>query len=198
MYRGTSVRRSIWQNWRHRAAPPEDVGSQRREMGDLVAPLGGIRRCPGEKQCLDDRPDRLELGDKQDPGAVLPLGQACPKLVRHGPKVVGNQNPVLAGSPLQHIGVRKSCDLAVRGRGEVKRRLPPPDRAYDALVQIGVSLKADQGFGSPERCRASSALARCSRSHSCGFSSDKGRPREASNSRSAWRRYSSTTAWWSK
>jgi len=83
----------------------------------------------------------------------------------------------MAGRKFKDIGIRNSFEFTVGSGSEVDCRLAAPDRNNHSVMNVGVSLKPDQGRGSPILARA-----RCSFSQSAGSASDSGMV-FASNSR---------------
>ena len=113
-------------------------------------------------------------------------------MIQHRPPVMRDQDAALAGCNLQDIGIRNTLEFTVRGGREVDCRLTSPDGNNDSVMDVGVSLEADQGRDSPILARA-----RWSLSQSAGSSSDSGMLL-ASNSRSESSRYLSISALWSR
>lgn len=161
-------------------------------MANLILPLRRIGRGPHHHQGLDNRTKRCVLRHKKHAGARLAFLQASPKMLQHRPPVMRDQNAALAGCNLKDIGVRNPFEFTIRSRSEVDCRFSPPNCHNDSVMDVGVSLVADQGRDSPILARA-----RWSLSHSPGFSSDSGMLL-TSNSRALSSTYLSISVLWSR
>ena len=82
---------------------------------------------------------------------------------------MSDQDARLACSNFKDIWIGNPFEPTVSGGREVDCRLASPDGNNDCVMDVGVSLEADQGRESPILARA-----RCSLSQSAGFSSDSG------------------------
>jgi hypothetical protein len=61
---------------------------------------------------------------------------------------MSDKDAAFASCNLENIGIWNPFELAVRGGGEVNCGLSPPDGNNDAVMDVRVSLEADQGRGS--------------------------------------------------
>ena len=118
-------------------------------MEHLISPLRRVGNCPNHNDGLDIRTNRCTLRDDKGPGARLSLVKAVPEMSRHRPPVMRDQDAVLARCKLQDIGIRNPFEFTIRGRSEVDCRFSPPDCHNDPVMDVGVSLVADQGRDSP-------------------------------------------------
>ena len=158
-------------------------------MEHLISPLGRVGNCPNHNDGLDIRTNRCTLRDDKDPGARLSLVKAVPEMSRHRAAIVSDEDTVLAGRDFEHVRIGKPDETTVGGGSKIDRRFASLYRHNDVVVEICVSLEANQGRDSPILARA-----RWIFSQSAGLASDKG-ILLASNSRSVSSRYLSISAW---
>ena len=75
-------------------------------------------------------------------------------MLDHRPPVMSDQDAPLAGRNLKDIRIRNAFEFTVHGGSKVDCRLAPPDCYNDSVIDVGVSLEADQGRDSPILARA--------------------------------------------
>ncbi len=142
---------------------------ERRQVVNMVPPLGRFRSRPDGNQSFDYRTARSELRDKEDARAPVADRQPSAKMLRHCIAVMSHQYASFARRQIENFGIGHSRKSGVNGRREVYGGLGAPYCPHNAEIEVGIGLKADQGRSSPAAWRAC-----CSRSQSSGFPTARG------------------------